>query len=918
MKQYQLDLDQYKALARQAAAEGCVLLRNENGVLPLPQGESVAVFGRSQMNYYKSGTGSGGMVNVEYVTGITQGLEGAQGIKVDQQLHAAYQAWVQEHPFDMGKGWAQEPWYQAEMPLTEQLLKDAAEISGTAIVIIGRTAGEDRDNTAAEGGYYLTQDEHTMIQQVRRHFTKMAVVLNVGNIIDMKWVSELAPDAVLYAWQGGQEGGNGVADVLTGKVPASGKLTDTIAYELSDYPSHADYGDEKQNYYKEDIYVGYRYFESVAKDRVIYPFGYGMTYSTFDVQVSEVAKLSFEAVVTNTGSFAGKQAVQVYVQAPQGKLGKPARVLVDFAKTELLQPGQSQTLRFTVDPQAMASYDDSGCTGNKSCYVLEAGEYRVYIGTDVRSAALAGSYAVAQTTVTQRLTEAMAPVKPFSRMKLVEGSDASLSVAQEDVPVRTVSLQQRILDHRPVGQPYTGDQGYRLSGVLSGEVSMQDFIGQLSDEELACIVRGEGMCSPKVTPGTAGAYGGVTDALKQYEIPIGCCADGPSGIRMDCGTKAFSLPNGTLLACTFNRELNADLFEMVGAELGKHRIETLLGPGINIHRHPLNGRNFEYFSEDPYLTGQIAAAQLKGMHRQDTTGTIKHFAGNNQEFHRRDCDSIVSERALREIYLKGFEIAVKQGGAHYVMTSYNPVNGIWCAGNYDLNTTLLRGEWGFDGIVMTDWWAEINEEGGKQTRDNTACMVRAQNDVYMVTADAQSNSLGDNTLEMLEKGAITRGELQRCAANICRTLMKSNAMDRLLNPQDYVRVQSDAEQADTLFAEDLTYYDIDDGSVIDLSWMDTAQGATTVVGARIIKTGEYMATLVARSDADEVAQMPITLSAGGFPVATFTVNGTGGQWVDIDKKVFVFGSNTYLKFFFSLGGVELKELRLKLLKEVRF
>jgi beta-glucosidase len=915
MKQYQLDLEKYKSLARQAAAEGCVLLLNENKTLPFQKGETVSIFGRSQMNYYKSGTGSGGMVNVDYSIGITEGLINSEEVLVNKELLEIYSEWVKEHPFDIGMGWAQEPWFQEEMPLSDNLLQDASKKSDTAIVILGRTAGEDRDNTATEGSYYLTAQEKSMLEQVRRNFTKMVVVLNVGNIIDMGWMDEYKPDAVIYVWQGGQEGGNGVADVLTGKVNPCGKLTDTIAYNLTDYPSYHNYGDEKVNFYEEDIYVGYRYFETVAKDKVKYPFGFGLSYTSFELDVKKQSELTYEITVTNIGDIPGKEVVQIYVQAPQGLLGKPSRVLVDFGKTGLLKPKESETLRFTIDQNRFASYDDSGCTGYKSCYVLEAGEYSIYIGSDVKSAVLADCYTLQNLIVTEKLSEAMAPVEHFDRMKIKKHNEGEFSLEKEKVPTRTNVLSDRIIHNRPSDYPYTGDQGYKLADVLNNKTSMENFIAQLSNEDLACIIRGEGMCSPKVTPGTAGAYGGVTEELKNYGIPIGCCADGPSGIRMDCGTKAFSLPNGTLLACTFNRKLNEDLFEMLGIELGKHRIEALLGPGINIHRNPLNGRNFEYFSEDPYLTGQIAAAQLKGLHRQGTTGVIKHFCGNNQEFHRMDCNSVISERALREIYLKGFEIAVKEGGAHYVMTSYNPVNGIWCAGNYDLNTTILREEWGFHGIVMTDWWAQINEEGESQSRQNTACMVRAQNDLYMVVSDSKTNSHQDNTMEMLEKGAITRGDLQRSAANICHALMFSNAMDRMMYPENYINSDDSGSQGDTLFAEDIKYYDIDNGSVINLSSVDTTKGSTAVFGVHILKKGEYKVYITVSSEASEIAQMPFTLFLGGHPVATLTVVGTSGKEVVMERNIMMFGENSYLKFYFGQSGIVLSDIKFELVKE---
>ena len=355
--------------------------------------------------------------------------------------------------------------------------------------------------------------------------------------------------------------------------------------------------------------------------------------------------------------------------------------------------------------------------------------------------------------------------------KTADGGTSYYRPVIEDTPLRTVNPMERRNQNLPETVPYKGDMGYCLPDVEAGTVSMEEFLSQLTDEELVWLTRGEGMNSPKTTPGTGGAFGGVTEELLKYGIPIGCCSDGPSGIRLDCGNLAFSMPNGTCLACTFNEQLCEELYQWEGLELRKNKVDNLLGPGLNIHRNPLNGRNFEYFSEDPFISGKMAAAQLKGLHKYGVTGTIKHFACNSQETHRNEVNALVSERALREVYLKGFEIAVREGGAYSVMSSYNPVNGIWTSSNYDLLTTILRKEWGFTGIVMTDWWAKGNEEGEEGSRRNMASMIRAQNDLYMVAADAKSNSNKDNLMEKLEEGSLTRGELARAADNICRYLM---------------------------------------------------------------------------------------------------------------------------------------------------
>ena len=933
MGKYYLDMEKYKQLARQAVAEGCVLLKNENNTLPVKKGETVSVFGRIQLNYYKSGTGSGGLVNTRYVTGILDALRQEKEIHVNEELAAVYEKWCEGHPFDKGKGWGQEPWSQEEMPLPDNVAKRAAQISDVALVIIGRTAGEDQDTKAEPGSYLLTEEEEAMIRTVSRHFTRTAVLLNVGNIIDMKWVETCKPSAVLYVWQGGMEGGSGVADVLTGRVNPCGRLSDTIARSIEDYPSSSCFGDQYRNFYTEDIYVGYRYFETTAKDKVLYPFGFGLSYTHFSMETLEFAEdsdsVSLKIAVANEGEFPGRQVVQVYVNPPQGVLGKPLRSLASFAKTRVLMPGEKEELPFTIWKKELASYDDSGATGHKSCYVLEEGAYRFFAGEDVRSAALCGSFTQPELKVTQQLEEALAPVTPFFRLKpeavcdkkTAEEADDSLELEMEKeaVPLRTISLVDRIRENRPEAAACSGDKGITLGDVYDKKAELDEFLSQLTDEDLACIVRGEGMCSPKVTPGTAGAFGGVTDRLKDFGIPVGCCADGPSGIRMDCGTHAFSLPNGTCLACTFNEALVEALFEMEGLELRRNRVDLLLGPGMNIHRNPLNGRNFEYFSEDPYLTGKMAAAQLKGIGKAGTSGTIKHFAGNNQEFSRNLADSVISERALREIYLKGFEIAVKEGGAISIMSTYGPVNGLWTAGSYDLLTTILRKEWGFDGLVMTDWWAKMNDEGQDGDTRNTAAMVRGQNDVYMVVSDAASNSAQDNTLEGLADGRITRGELLRSARNICSVLMRLPVMDRFLNriSEEELKEQRESAGEDAQFL-DLKYQEVDRDTPLDISGISTEKGASSVLGVKLLHQGIYAIQIKARCDAGELAQVPMSIFMNHGVVITFTINGTQGEWVvrSSDLGEFRF-PHQYLKFYFGQSGLELGEVRMILKEELQ-
>lgn len=915
MNSYKLDLEKYAALARQAVAEGCVLLENEGQALPLRDGERVAVFGRMAFHYYKSGLGSGGLVNTRYVVGILDALKECEGVHLDEKLMGIYEDWIKENPYDEGQGWGRVPWCQKEMDVTEEML-DCARRNDVSLVVIGRTAGEDQDNNAKAGSYCLTETEEDMIRRVCEVSERTVVVLNVGNIIDMSWVEKYRPQAVLYVWQGGQEGGNGVADVLTGKVCACGKLTDTIAADIKDYPSTENFGDPFKNYYKEDIYIGYRYFETFARDKVLYPFGYGLSYTTFEMKAEVLKntgdKITVSATVANTGEVKGKEVVQVYVKVPQGKLGNPARKLIGFAKTKELEPGEQEEVCIVIPKYDMASYDDSGVTGHKSCYVLEEGTYEIFVGSDVRSAVSVGCYEE-EFRVIEELEEAYAPVEKFQRMKAVLLSDGTYQAVTEDVPIRTIDPQERRANEMPETYVYTGDKGYKLVDVLDKKVSMEEFVAQISEEDLIAMFRGEGMCSPKVTAGTAAAFGGVTDGLIALGIPVGCCSDGPSGIRMDCGTKAFSMPNGTSLGCTFNVELVGALYEMTGKELRLNKIDSLLGPGMNIHRNPLNGRNFEYISEDPILTGRICAAQVKAMAKSGIGSTIKHFCGNNQEVGRSTSDSVISERALREIYLKGFEIAVKEGGARSVMTTYGSVNGLWTAGSYDLRTTILRKEWGFDGIVMTDWWAKSNYKGHQAEVPVKAPMVAAQNDIYMVVSDAKSNPENDDVEEMLHAGKITLGELQRNAANILGFLLKSPSIllwtDRIC--EEELEAMSTKED-DDVDAGSLVNIESDPKTqeiVIEGTMLHPAKGNADVLAVTNDFEGDFTMKFVLKSDLGELAQLPVSVFLDNIHKMTVSVQGTNGKWVEESRILNMgFGHNHYIKLYYGADNLEIEKI----------
>ena len=880
-------------IARKVASEGIVLVKNEGNILPLGKGDRISLFGRTQIDYNKSGTGSGGLVNVDRVVNILDGIRNDADLTLNEELVEIYESWIADHPFDKGVGWAQEPWFQEEMVPSDAVVAAAKAVSDVAVVVIGRTAGEDKDNKAERGSWYLTEDEEALLSAVTKKFEKTVVLLNVGNIIDMSWVEKYGIGSVLYIWQGGQEGGCAVADVLSGKVNPSGRLTDTIAKDIYSYPGVDGFGNIDYNICHEDIYVGYRYFETFKKNEVLYPFGFGLSYTDFEHTVIS-AKLSegrteLDIAVRNVGKRSGREVVQVYFEAPQGKLGKSLRSLCAFKKTGDIEAGETEVLHFSIDVNDMASYDDSGVTGNKSCFVLEAGEYIIYVGKNVREAKPVFSFSLDAATVTRALTEVLSPTRSFDVI-CPQKTENGYEIAYKPVSKRTVDYRERIKAQMPSETEYTGDVGIKLCDVKQGRATLEEFVAQLSDEQMMHLSLGEGMCSPKVRAGSAGAVGGVTDELAGFGIPIAGFHDGPSGIRMDNGDKATSLPNGTAIACSWDVEIAEKLYEYLSVELTTHDIDSILGPGINIHRVPLCGRNFEYFSEDPYLTGKLAAAMIRGVGKYGNSATVKHFAANSQEFHRRDNDSVMSERAAREIYLRGFEYAVKEGGARSLMSSYNLINGIWSANNYELNTIVLRDEWGYKGFVVTDWWPRLAFE----STDHVALkhMVEAQNDVYMPTSDAKT--FNHDLKAALETGEITRAQLQRNAMNILRYLMDSHAIERF----DITEKSAGAglvERADTLA----------------VAYGLIAPKPNTEYKPKLEENGAYLLSLEYSSSCPDISQMTVNIFMNGANIVSMTVNGTDGKLKTVIREVMGIDKNGIFTLGYPDGLLEIKKLEFK-------
>ncbi len=723
-------------LVRQAGAESCVLLKNR-GALPLSRTEEVAVFGRCQLDWFYVGYGSGGDVNAPYHVNLADGLRGA-GIRMTSCVLKSYETWTKQEENLADHGWwGHWPMNHPEMPLEESLVRNAAESADSALVVIGRAAGEDRENTLTKGSYYLTDGERAMLDAVTSAFSQVVVLLNIGSIMDMTWTEEYGDkiSALLIVWQGGMESGNAVTDVLTGAVNPCGKLGDTVARRYEDYPSSGNFGGREFNEYAEGIFVGYRHFDR-HPETVLYPFGFGLSYTSFALRAESLrrdgAEIQAAVTVTNTGCLPGKEIVQLWCQAPEGRLDKPQRVLTAFGKTKTLSPGESETLTLRCDDRCLASYDEES-----SRFVLEPGEYR-FTANETE----AGGF-----TLEREIT--------------VEQCERLCKTSAE--------LRERIQSRLPEAIPVTGIRSCTLDDVKSGTVTLDDFIARLSDGELEALSRGHGMMGSSLgVAGNAGSFGGVIESLRKKGVPPIITSDGPAGLRLK--KYCALIPCGSALACTWNTELVETLAVKVGEEMLHYGVDVLLAPGMNIHRNPLCGRNFEYFSEDPLLSGKIAAAVVRGVQSKGKAACPKHFACNNQETKRNTNDSRVSERALREIYLRNFEIVVREAKPLTIMTSYNKVNGVWSHYNYDLVTTVLRKEWGYTGCVITDWWMQKSKSPEFPLLSDNAYRVRAQIDVLMpgdMGHIAKTYRSDGSLLKTVDKPeGITRAELQRTAKNV--------------------------------------------------------------------------------------------------------------------------------------------------------
>ena len=714
--------------SRKAATEGMVLLKNENRTLPLKKGTRIAIFGKAQIDYVRGGGGSG-VVYSGYERNIYEGFkvkEKEGKVEIFHKLSQFYEENLETEEKENLPNWYRDkvlPGSAKELEIPQELIKGACEFADTAIVTISRYSGEYWDRSEQKGDFYLDDAEMKMVEVACANFDKVIAVLNVGGIIDTEWFKDNEKvNSALLAWNPGMEGGLAVGDIVCGDVNPSGKLTDTFAKSFTDYPSSEHFNDSEMfvKYY-EDIYVGYRYFETIngADERVNYPFGFGLSYTVFEISNIEVSsdgeKIIAKANVKNTGDVAGKEVVQLYYSAPQGKLGKPARELATFKKTRLLLPGEEETVELAFAIKDMASYDDTGkCV--KSAYILEQGEYHFYIGNSVRNTKKTDfAYKVSEEyIITEQLTEKMCPINLEKRL-LSDGNYEIMPLAER---------KKNKYEYKEPLVPNLSKGKIMFEDVADGKATLDEFVAQLSQQYMAELLGGKSNRGVAITSGIGGAQ-----ENDEYGVPCAMTCDGPAGIRItpERGVCTTSFPCATLFACTWDTDLMYEMGRLGAMEAKENNLMIWLTPALNIHRSPLCGRNFEYFSEDPLVSGKMASAKIKGIQSQNIAATPKHFAANNKETNRRNCDSVVSERALREIYLKGFEICIKEALPRCVMTAYNPINGERASENYDMLTGILRDEWGFAGLVMTDW-STYGYHGNEMIAGNDVRMPRGNTD----------------------------------------------------------------------------------------------------------------------------------------------------------------------------------------------
>ncbi len=826
---------------RRLAGECMVLLEND-GVLPFSEEiKKIALYGTGARHTVKGGTGSGD-VNVRKTISIAQGLKEAgfeivtEGWldRYDHDLKEAQESYlkkIKDISDETGESSViagfKHPFKEPEQPVIgEGNVKEA----DAAVYVIARNSGEGKDRLAGKGDYYLSDRELENIRFMTEHYQNCVVLLNTGGVIDLTELKKISGvQAILLIGQTGNMGGHAVVDVLTAKTVPSGKLTDTWAGAYEDYPSSRSFsyrdGNLDDEYYSDGIYVGYRYFDTFGI-MPLYCFGYGKGYTDFSLETKEVTAdeklVKVEVEVTNTGKvYPGREVVQVYYSAPDGVMEKPTQELAGFAKTKLLAPGEKEVVTITFATEDMASYDSYD-----AAWIMEEGEYTIRVGNSSRTTEVAAIIDLDETVQTVQLKNVMKDtelVKEIHHMVPIFDLELDDTPFMRPILIYAENFKKKIMEYevmRTVLEDKRPDEVLTLEDVKNGTATLEELTAQLTVEEMADICVGTerleegGSVIGASSACVPGAAGDTTSALiESRKIPNLILADGPAGLRLQThfktdkegnklpggeqfgmeitpfpeeqpeGTQDYyqyctAIPIATTLAQSWDMDLIQRMGEIVGEEMERFHIHLWLAPGMNIHRNPLCGRNFEYYSEDPLLTGLCAAADTRGVQSYKGHGTtIKHFAANNQEDNRMFTNAHVSERALREIYLKGFEIAVKTAQPYAIMTSYNLINGIHAANHYDMLQNVARDEWGFEGLIMTDWYTSqdvsamgMASESGKYSHSDSVQCIKAGNDLQM--PGCRKNV--EDIVEAVKNGrGITKADLQRCAEHILGIALKT-------------------------------------------------------------------------------------------------------------------------------------------------
>lgn len=752
-------------LAKDTATEGTVLLKN-NGTLPLKKGCKVCLFGIGAGEFLFGGGGSAEVFPDREIT-LADGLQAAASrgeieffpntvefyVNQIKAIHKdAFEAQT-ESPVVWRRG------FHTPLPvLPEELYRRAKAFGGTAIFCISRFSSEGDDNgdrTGEEGDFYLWDEEQALLDRLYKDFDNVIVVINSCGPVSTREYEKAG--AVLYPLYGGGIAGEALTDILLGKAFPSGHLQHTLAYDIADYPSTAGYHGEKHYVnYTEDIFVGYRYFETFAPEKVAYPFGFGLGYTTFAVSTTAAAleknTVKLAVNVKNTGSHPGKEVVQAYLTAPQGKLGKAKKVLTAFGKTKELKPGEEARLNLRFDIREFGSFDDLGKL-LESAFILEKGTYTVCVGTNVRDTEPVLDFTLDSDIICKKCHAYMAP-KDLPERLTADGSYEKLPAPKElPHPIR----RSRVKAEKP-------EKDFSLAQALETG-RMEEFIATLTDEDTGALLHGHPMTNVSLTNGIGIPPRHTSQDKKQ--IPLVPTSDGPSGVRArpGRGVNTTFFPCETTMGQTWNLGLLKRLGTALARETKENNIGIWLAPGLNIHRSPLCGRNFEYYSEDPLCSGLLAAACITGVQSQNIAATVKHYCCNNRENDRRFVDARVSQRALREIYLRGFEIAVKKARPWALMTAYNPVNGTPANANWEAINGILRGEWGYDGVVMTDWWVLSNLEDE----------VHAGGDIKMPESTNGPYGHGPavcDPVQLMQEGKLDRGAVLASARRILNLMAK--------------------------------------------------------------------------------------------------------------------------------------------------